>query len=138
MEKVLQLLLRAEAGVWGLQIGANAQMQVVLCSINGTGTGSQKNCGPGFVCAPLSRADLNAEASFNANSITPQPSLAGVFFPSQQFLLGSGEANKGQDPGSLYMQLVCGRTLTLVRKSMGITIVTHLHSTLDIYVPHSW
>ncbi|KAK9917704.1 hypothetical protein WJX75_007350 [Coccomyxa subellipsoidea] len=68
------------AGMGQLQtmIGANAQMQVVLCSINGTGTGSQKNCGPGFVCAPLSRADLNAEASFNANSITPQPSLAGT------------------------------------------------------------
>ena len=54
---------------------------MVLCSVNGTGTGSQKNCGPGFVCAPLSRADLDAEASFNANSVTPQPSLAGALPP---------------------------------------------------------
>ncbi|BDA48704.1 hypothetical protein COCOBI_12-3860 [Coccomyxa sp. Obi] len=67
------------AGMGQLQteIGANAQKQVVLCSVNGTGGGSQKNCGPGFVCAPLSRADLDAEASFNQNSLTPTPSLAG-------------------------------------------------------------
>lgn len=68
--------------MWWRQIGANAQQQVVLCSVNGTGTGSQKNCGPGFVCAPLSRADLDAEASFNANSVTPQPSLAGTLTPT--------------------------------------------------------
>ncbi len=83
---VLLAFLRAawilRAGVmWWRQIGANAQQQVVLCSVNGTGTGSQKNCGPGFVCAPLSRADLDAEASFNANSVTPQPSLAGALPP---------------------------------------------------------
>lgn len=65
-------------GVCWMQIGANAQKQVVLCSVNGTGGGSQKNCGPGFVCAPLSRADLDAQASFNTNSITPTPSLAGA------------------------------------------------------------
>jgi len=59
-------------------MGGNAQRQVVLCSVNGTGAGAQKNCGPGYVCAPLSRADLDAQAAFDSSSLTNKPSLAGA------------------------------------------------------------
>jgi hypothetical protein len=59
------------------QMGLNGQRTVVLCSLNATSNGAQKNCGPGYVCAPLSHAELAASAQFDAQTGSSQLSLDG-------------------------------------------------------------
>ena len=54
-------------------MGMNGNKRVVLCSINGTvtsgadGSPALQACGGGYVCAPLSRSEIAAAASFDAS-----------------------------------------------------------------------